>query len=320
MVYRMNDKFDKVPSIAQAKLLSTPELARLARSSKHLVALFQPLLNARKEEHLAVNKVLYHVVRGEHDAVRTLLKNNIDLLYKRGSVTDCSGRTFESISPFEYALWGLDKHMWDMMLSCMPKDEKGNEVFEHLKAQYKAFKIDEKVETPQVKGVTYTLHGTLITESHFNFKQTIIKELQTQVDLQNAPGNKNWNIDKQWVEGVGGAQRLLPMHCVNEYCANRAFTPIPNFTIYSGSSRQFYNWMTDKDEDWFKVGSELGIYFGIYKGGGRRGRPGAGGCACRFDLAAMTALCEVRTNDFINLDTQLEHSMTADNQPLTVHM
>jgi hypothetical protein len=130
---------------------------------------------------------------------------------------------------------------------------------------------EEKVETPQIKGVTYSLNGTLITEPHFNFKQTIIKELQAQVNAQNAPGNKNWDaMDKQWVEGVGGAQRLLPMHVVNEYCAPRAFYPVPNFTIYSGSSRKFYNYMTWAHEDWFTRDSKLGIDFGICGAAGRR--------------------------------------------------
>ncbi len=173
----MKDKFDKVPSIAQAELLPTPELARWARSSKHLHALFQPLLNARKKEHLAVTQLLYHVVRGdEHEAVRALLKETIDLLYKKGSITDCSGRKFESISPFEYALWALDKHMWDLMLDCIPKNAKGNEVLAHLQSQYKAFKIqvkasEEKVEIPQIKGATYWLNGIAITECHFNFNK-----------------------------------------------------------------------------------------------------------------------------------------------------
>jgi hypothetical protein len=324
----MTDKLATVPSIAEAQLLSTPELARLV-CSRHLKTLYQPLLDARKPEYLAaVSKVLYHVVRGEHEAVRALLTNNIDLLYGRSSVTDCSGREFKSISPFEYALWALDKHMWDTMLSCIPKNEKGNEVLAQLRLKYKALKIDEKapeekVETPKIKGVTYSLNGTLITESHFNFNQTIIKELQAQANAQDAPGDKNWQaINKQWVEGVGGAQRLLPMHVVNEYCALRAFYPIPNFTIYSGSSRQFYNDMTDANENWFTRDSKLGIDFGIIKGAvGRRCLAGrAAGWTHVEDLAAMTALCEVRTNDFINLETQLEQNMMADNQPLTVHM
>jgi hypothetical protein len=82
--------------------------------------------------------------------------------------------------------------------------------------------------------------------------------------------------------------------------------------------------MTDRDGDWFAGGSKLGIDFGIVEGasGAWRARRcvGDAGVAVGLDLAAMTALCEERTKDFIKLETQLEQSMTADNQPLTVHM
>ena len=43
-----------------------------------------------------------------------------------------------------------------------------------------------------------------------------------------------------------------------------------------------------------------------------RGACGSGGCGGR-DLDAMTALCKVRTNDFIDLKSQLEDQMTLDN-------
>lgn len=314
----MKNKLDKIPPIAEAKLLSIPELARLARSSKHLHGLFLPLLKARKEEHVAVTRLLYQVVRGKHEAVRALLKENIDLLYKRGSITDCSGRKFESISPFEYALWALDSHMWNTMLKCVLENAQGDEVLKQLAVQYK---------TLQTYRVTYILNETLITESHFNFQQTIIKELQIQVDAANASGDKDWGaIDKQWRKGVGGAQRLLPMHVVNEYCAAEwSFHPIPDFTTYPGSSEQFDNWVTDQEENWFDVDSRLGIDFGIVKD-----RPpfGAMGGASPFlgrvfqsshadacaDLAAMLALCKVRTNDFTNLATLL--GVAPDSQPL----
>ncbi len=63
------------------------------------------------------------------------------------------------------------------------------------------------------------------------------------MNLQKASGNKNWDdIDKQWVEGVGGAQRLFPVHVVNEYCAPWTIQPIPNFNVNYGSSRKFYNY------------------------------------------------------------------------------
>ncbi|EHL31967.1 hypothetical protein [Legionella drancourtii] len=257
--------------------------------------------NSRKATHT----FLRHVVCGEHEQVKAMLEQDIDLLFKREQVRDCSDRVFFEISGFEYALWALDKHMWTLMLECIPRNEKGKEVLARLSTQYK--KLCEM-------GVSYSLHEKPITETHFNFANTIIKELQTQVDSINAPGDKNWDaIDKQWQEGVGGAQKLLPMHAVDEYCSNEPFYPVPKFTSQPKSSKQFYNWTTVKDENWFSADSKLAIDFAIYKG--RRGARGADGVVeAGGDLVALTALCEVRTNDFINLKSELEEQMTLDNR------
>ncbi|BCA95452.1 hypothetical protein TUM19329_18130 [Legionella antarctica] len=103
------------------------------------------------------------------------------------------------------------------------------------------------------------------------------------------------------------------MHVVDEYCSNEPFYPVPKFTSQPKSSKQFYNLATEKDENWFSVDSKLSVDFAIYKGLGARarGRGGAGWPA--RDLDAMTALCKVRTTDFIDLKSQLEDQMTADN-------
>ena len=249
------------------------------------------------------------MARGEHEAVDAILKNDMSLIFKRCKVTDCSGREFENISGFEYALWALDKHMWAKIITCVPQNEEGKRIFEILIAQYNKVKTD---------GVTYRLNGKTITEQHFDFKNTIIKELQTQVDSINAPGAKNWDaIDKQWREGVGGAQNLFPMHVVYEYCSDEPFYPVPEFTSQPKSSKQFCNWTTEKDENWFNVDSKLSVDFAIYKGEGYgHGRSGRGlrcGRRVAVDLDAMTALCKVRTNDFIDLKSQLEDQMTLDN-------
>ncbi|HBP6861771.1 TPA: F-box protein, partial [Legionella pneumophila] len=173
------------------------------------------------------------------------------------------------------------------------------------------------------EGVTYRLNGKTITEKHFDFKNTIIKELKAQVDSINAPGAKNWDaIDKQWREGVGGAQKLLPMHVVYEYCSDEPFYPVPKFTSRPKSSKQFHNWTTNKDENWFGVDSKLGSELAIYKGG-----PWTLACVrlmcavttCR-DLDALKALCEVRTKDFIDLKSQLEEQASLDNHYQIVPM
>ncbi|HFN0435406.1 TPA: F-box protein, partial [Legionella pneumophila] len=177
------------------------------------------------------------------------------------------------------------------------------------------------------EGVTYRLNGKTITEKHFDFKNTIIKELKAQVDSVNAPGAKNWGaIDKQWREGVGGAQKLLPMHVVYEYCSDEPFYPVPQFTAQPNSSKQFFNWDTDKDENWFSVDSRLAVDFAIYKGGGLPwfSRPGsrrkAAPQAPYVDLVALKALCEVRTKDFIDLKSQLEERASLDNHYQIVPM
>lgn len=284
--------------IETAQNLSNRDLVNLAQTSKYHLALFKPVIDVRK--------LLHHVTRGEHDVVKAMLKQDINLIFKRGKVTDCSGREFGNISGFEYALWALDKHMWAAMIECIPSNEEDKRVFAQLIAQY------NKVNTD---GVTYRLNGKTITEKHFDFENTLIQELQTQVDSINAPGAKNWEaIDKQWREGVGGAQKRLPMHIVDEYCSNEPFYPVPKFTSQPKSSKQFYNWTTGKDENWFSVDSKLSVDFAIYKGAAcaswrSRALPRGG----RADLDAMTALCEVRTLDLINLESQLKDEMTPDN-------
>lgn len=312
----MQDKFEIFDKLLEelkpetAQNLSNRDLVNLAQTSKYHLALFKPLVDVRK--------LLHHVVRGQHDTVQSILTDDISLMFKRGKVTDCSGREFENVSGFEYALWALDKHMWAKMIACIPQNEEGRKIFAQLIAQY------NKVNT---EGVTYKLNGKTIIENHFDFESTIIKELQTQVDLINAPGVKNWDvIDKQWREGVGGAQKLLPMHVVDEYCSNEPFYPVPKFTSQPKSSKKFYNWITKKYENWFSIDSQLASHFAIYKGLLNRfvslvspvAAAGflwgiAGPVLPWRDLAALTALCEVRTKDFIELKSQLEKQMTLDN-------
>lgn len=286
--------------IAAANNLSNRALVNLAQTSKYHLALFQPMIDVRK--------LLHYVALGEHKAVATMLKKDIRLIFKRGIVTDCSGREFESVSGFEYALWALDKHMWAAMIACIPQNEEGRKVFARLIAQY------NKVNT---MGVTYKLNGKTITEQHFDFNNTIIKELKTQMDSINAAGDKNWEvIDKQWREGVGGTQKLLPMHVVDEYCSNEPFYPVPEFTSQPKSSKQLYHWATRKYGNWLSVDSKLSVDFAIYKAT----TVVAGACGrtvsvqgLRQDLDAMSALCKVRTKDFIDLKSQLEDQMTPDN-------
>ena len=99
----MHNKFDVVKKLApdlQKRItpqnLSNHDLVKLARTSKYHLKLFQPLIDIRK--------LLHHVTRGKHDVVKTMLKKDMTLIFKRGVITECSGRVFEKVSSFEYAL------------------------------------------------------------------------------------------------------------------------------------------------------------------------------------------------------------------------
>lgn len=285
------DSFDKLPNVIKGELtkfLPTKDFINLSKTSKDNHKLF------KTNQHLAplqeARQFLHHVVRGDHEAVAKMLEKNPALMHIRGQVTDLSGRRFTNISGFEYCLWALDKHMWTKMLDCLPKTEEGEKIKAVLRTQYQ--KIKEY-------GVTYERHGvtTQTPEKHFDLEGTIIKQLQEYVDNDD---------DKQWRTGVGGAQQLLPIHIVDEYCSDVPFYPIPDFKEQPKSSKQFYNWLNNGEkESWFCEGSKLGIDFAIYKGvrgaGARWLRLPAG----PSDVNAVRALCKVRTNDFIDLEDKL---------------
>ncbi|WP_242604362.1 F-box protein [Legionella gresilensis] len=288
--------FKKLPDnlkieITQSLSLST--LVKFALTAKNHLVLFKPIIDA--------SRLLQSLVRGEHDEVHLMLYDNINLIFQKGKVTDCSGRTFDNISAFEYTLWALDKHMWAMMLNCIPKYEVGKNICAILLTQY------DQVNTV---GITYRLNGKIITEKHFDYENTIIKELQTQLDLLDIPGKKNWDIiNKQWVEGVGGAQKLLPMHVVNEYGSRYPFYPLPDF-IRHPASIHFGNSKT-REENWFGPDSKIGLELAVYKGRWDKASWSKSTCnsIVKHDLAALRALFKLRIQDLINLKSKLKKQM-----------
>ncbi|KGP64467.1 hypothetical protein EP47_11940 [Legionella norrlandica] len=302
------DKLSQDSQIETGQYLSNRDLVSLSRASKHHFALFKPLI--------AVRKLLHHVVCGEHDAVKAMLEKDMSLMFERGFVTDCSGREFKNISGFEYALWALDKYMWTAMIACIPQNEEGRKVFEQLIAQY------NKVNTI---GVTYRFNGKTTTENHFDFNNTIIKELQTQVDSINVQGNRDWvAINIQWIKGVGGAQKLLPMHVVDEYCSNEPFylDEPPRFTSQPEPAKKSYDYINEENKDWFRADSKLSISVAMYKGNFPYANPWDRAPVGTMrhplsDLNAMVALCEVRTADFIKLKSQLEEQLTKNHKSNT---
>lgn len=87
--------------------------------------LIPPLANKNLNRHpysqLEVDSLLLHIARGEQDLVEKIIKEKPGLLLQKGRVTDIGGRTFEKITAFQLAVWGLDKHMWELLLMYFSK-------------------------------------------------------------------------------------------------------------------------------------------------------------------------------------------------------
>ena len=140
----------------------------------------------------SLSQLLQYVAEGEQDKAEELIQKDKNFLLHTGTVTDLSGREFKQITAFQYALWAMDWHMWTMIQNYLPQETQA-----------------EQLKELETKGTGYGKHFSL---------QGLTGALQTYVD--NA--EKVWSYDQRainhWCKVIGGEQKLLPAHIVNEYC------------------------------------------------------------------------------------------------------
>lgn len=237
-----------------------------------------------------LSQLLRWVVEGEQDKAEELIKKDKNLLLHAGTVKDLSGREFKGITAFQYALWALDWHMWTMIQKHLPKEAQA-----------------EQFQALETKG---TAHG-----KHFSL-QGLTDALQVYVD--NA---EKWNYDQraedQWCKKVGGAQKQLPAHVVNEYCRrDRPFGPCPQeWESKLPRSREIDVWDSTQSKyvkgSWFIPPSSkdgLGLNYA-----GTRAWEDESTCGCgawsgqylRADLKALQSLWKTRTQQLELLRSQL---------------
>ncbi len=148
-----------------------------------------------------VGNLLHLVTEGEQESAENLIFKNPELLLMSGSVTDLSGRTFQKITPFQYALWAMDWHMIKMILRYLPQEM----------AKQQLTELENK-GTEHGKQFSLTLLVDTLGEYLIKYNSSKWEELENH-----------------WVK-VGKLQRLLPVHIVNEYCrSDRSFAPCPSF-------------------------------------------------------------------------------------------
>ena len=148
-----------------------------------------------------MNQLLQYVAEGEQDKAEELIQKDKNLLLHAGTVKDLSGREFKQITAFQYALWAMDWHMWTMIQKYLPQEMQA-----------------EQLRELETKGTAYGKHFSL---------QGLTDALQVYVDKYMS-GLMSDAID-HWCKVVGGEQKSLPAHVVNEYCrADRPFEPCPS--------------------------------------------------------------------------------------------
>jgi ankyrin repeat protein len=239
-----------------------------------------------------VAQFLRLVAEGEQDKAEALLKANPSLALASGSVTDLSERRFANITAFQYALWAMDWYMWTMLLKYLPKSEAA--------AQARALEADG------------TEHG-----KHFSLTP-LTQALDTYIKNFNA-----WSWEKReehWCKIVGGAQRLLPVHVVNEYCRpDRAFNPTPSFTETS-LPRTRTLVVNKADDEWFSVvyrNGKIGDSFAAWRGETSRsagGRYVYTGCWTTIiaDRVGLQKLSAIRTQQLESLWSVLSLALPHD--------
>lgn len=300
-----SNTFDGLPESKKkdiAKFLATPDLVNLCLVNKAYFKFFKSMTDDQQ--------LLHNVPRGKHELIAAILKKNSHSILKRGNIRDCSGREFCNITAFEYAVWALDKHMWSLIISSIPENNESIGLLEALIAQYTQLKQS---------GVTYRLDGKIITETHFSLNNTIIKAIKTYIEALKTQNCGTLSCDvfnKLWVEGIGGNQKLLPVHVVHEYCSNVFFVPQPDFIDKPSALTQFFNAITGKNESWFS--SKLGTDIAIWKGNGYKSTGCGKGNAYHLmglafglehDLVALECLNTTRLNDFTSLESVLENKL-----------
>jgi serine/threonine protein kinase len=224
---------------------------------------------------------LKQVVDGQQTEAEAFLKRNPSLVLATGDVTDHANRTFKNITGFQYALWALDWHMWKMILPYL------NQFPGAAKTQAQTIATGHWVQQ----------HG-----EYFNI-QPLLDALQTYIDNYGP-----WTLGQcrdYWMHKVGGAQRLLPMHVLQEYChPKRPFDPTPTFT------EEEFPRKSQLDFDLSKCGTDFGIFRSRAGGGVRLAWGGLVGLVgpVRYgpgDRKALATLVSVRLQQRRELLTQL---------------
>jgi hypothetical protein len=292
-----------------------------------------------------------HIARGEQDQAEAMLKKQPMLALAKGRFDDISDlrclkkgdkfeRVFQNISGWQYAIWAGDIHMCRMIKRCLLESPHAAPLIDTAKTQYR--------DVRQGKGDFDADHH----RKAFDLTP-LIDALKTYV--QNYDAWDNEKCKAHWCEVVGGLQRKLPAHVINEYCRpDRPFVvnggppdfldlTLPRVGYKEGNKEYGLDWFLTKVYDNGKMGVSWAAHRTRYESGclfyesvilagwGQQasGRPTIGsfffGDSTHFpaarlgisdDVTALDRLKNVRTQQIGDeLQNDLETCMRAGSRP-----
>jgi hypothetical protein len=153
----------------------------LRACSRYLFSAITPSL-----ENVRLKRLLHYVMESDLTKIEVMLNLTPDLAKQRGNITDLSNRQFSNISAFQYALWALDKPMWELILRYLPAEEARTQL--------------EELENQD--GAIARSFGT-----HFSFDD-LVDKLSYYVKSYNK--SKFMENRKYCAEILGEAQKKLP--------------------------------------------------------------------------------------------------------------
>ena len=274
-------------------------------------------------------KFLNLVAQGEQRQAEAMIQEHPELLLGRGAINDLAGRcsfqlaaskldptiarlgnqgirSFEDITAFQYALWALDMHMAMMLRAQLDKHYPGEAACQASQCTTGAW--------VRTQGIHAGPHISRLMEA-------------LDVYIKNYGPWSGEQCQTHWCRQVGGAQLLLPMHVLNEYChPSRPFDPTPSFVLTEElpRSRKSQVWDGKKYvpcEDAISKPADgrlcLASDFGVC-GGGRRAM-GAGRAECDVyvwaDLNSLTSLVTVRSQQREELLAKLSQNAGLEGKP-----
>ena len=223
------------------------------------------------------------VAKGEQKAAEKLIKIDYKIAIHKIDLNDFSYRSFTNITAFQYSLWALDRHMWQMILKYLPKELAKKQLVE----------LEEK---GTVFGKQYDMSYLLLAYQEFinsfAVESTTVRKF-------------NW-------QRIGLLQRLVPAHVANQFCRiDQALFPAPDFksndflrNLYVSDPRfQRYSrvhWFFDD-----RIGDKFAVVRGRNLGAAHCLNYCGGIVAVDRDYEAIKCLNAVRKEEYTDLKQKL---------------